>query len=171
MSDIPTPVRASDDDWCEVTVSTDHLWSYTVHAGPLRIETRRCMACQYLSIQPIAERLTNVLAERDFAQERLLAIDLWAASMCIQLGIKQPRDTVAFQIAEITRWIDRECTVESSKVLSKLLFEARESLDMYADVVEARSGRKTPYLLELVARIDAYRAERGWSPNGFGGEQ
>lgn len=54
--------------------------------------------------------------------------------------------------------------------LSKLLFEAREQIEMWADAVGGRTGRSTDYLRGLVARIDAYRAERGWSPNGFGGE-
>jgi glutamine synthetase len=54
--------------------------------------------------------------------------------------------------------------------LSRLLFEARESVEMWADVVEARTGKADNYTRGLVARIDAYRAERGWSPHGFGGE-
>lgn len=54
--------------------------------------------------------------------------------------------------------------------LSKLLFEAREQLDMWADIVEVKSGVPARYPREVVARIDAYRAERGWSPDGFGGE-
>jgi hypothetical protein len=54
--------------------------------------------------------------------------------------------------------------------LSKLLFSARESLSMWADVVESRSGRPDQYTRRLVAEIDAYRAEQGWNPDGFGGE-
>jgi hypothetical protein len=50
------------------------------------------------------------------------------------------------------------------------MFEAREQVEMWADVVEARSGRPAEYPRRLVAAIDAYRAERGWSPHGFGGE-
>lgn len=54
--------------------------------------------------------------------------------------------------------------------LSRLLFEARESLEMWADVVEARTSRADEYTRGLVARIDGYRAGRGWSPHGLGGE-
>lgn len=54
--------------------------------------------------------------------------------------------------------------------LSGLLWEARESLSMWADVVEGQSGRTDVYTRGLVERIDVYRGERGWSPNGFGGE-
>lgn len=54
--------------------------------------------------------------------------------------------------------------------LSRLLFEAREHVEMYADVVEARTGRRADHTRALVAEIDQYRAERGWSPDGFGGE-
>lgn len=54
--------------------------------------------------------------------------------------------------------------------LSKMLFEAREAIEMYADVVEAQAGRPDPWLRGLTAKIDAYRAEHGWTPDGFGGE-
>ena len=54
--------------------------------------------------------------------------------------------------------------------LSKLLFEAREAVDMLSDITQARTGRTDDWLLGLRDRIDAYRGERGWSPDGFGGE-
>jgi hypothetical protein len=54
--------------------------------------------------------------------------------------------------------------------LSKLLFEARESLSMWADVVESRAGKPDDSTRGLIARIDHYRAERGWDPDGFGNE-
>lgn len=54
--------------------------------------------------------------------------------------------------------------------LSKLLFEAREAVDMFADVTANRVGRRDQWLDRLRDEIDAYRAERGWSPDGFGGE-
>lgn len=66
-------------------------------------------------------------------------------------------------MSELTR------TSEAAR-LSKLLFDARESVEMFADVVEARTGRRDEFNRRLVVDIDAYRAERGWSPNGFGGE-
>jgi hypothetical protein len=61
--------------------------------------------------------------------------------------------------------------VSNAARLSRLLFIAREDIEMYADVVEARMGPGTGSRLRRdVAEIDAYRAERGWSPHGFGGE-
>lgn len=54
--------------------------------------------------------------------------------------------------------------------LSKLLFEAREEIEMWADVVEVRTGKPARQTRELLAALDAYRAERGWSPHGFGHE-
>jgi hypothetical protein len=54
--------------------------------------------------------------------------------------------------------------------LSKLLFDAREQIDMWATVVANRTGLRENGAARLRDEIDAYRAERGWSPNGFGGE-
>jgi hypothetical protein len=54
--------------------------------------------------------------------------------------------------------------------LSKLMFEAREAVEMYADVVKMQAGRDDDWLRRVVADLDAYRAEQGWNPHGFGGE-
>lgn len=54
--------------------------------------------------------------------------------------------------------------------LSKMLFEAREAVDMYADIVRSQTGKVDPWLRRLVDEIDTYRSERGWSLDGFGGE-
>lgn len=54
--------------------------------------------------------------------------------------------------------------------LSKLLFEARDAIEILADLVEARVGKPSTHERQLVERIDAYRAERGWNPDGFGQE-
>jgi hypothetical protein len=54
--------------------------------------------------------------------------------------------------------------------LSRMLFEARERIEMAADVVESQMGKADHHGRKLVAEIDAYRAEQGWSPYGFGGE-
>jgi hypothetical protein len=54
--------------------------------------------------------------------------------------------------------------------MSKLLFCAREEMSMWADVVEIRTGERPEHTLGLISQIDAYRAEQGWSPDGFGGE-
>lgn len=55
--------------------------------------------------------------------------------------------------------------------LSRLLFQARESLDMWRDVVEIRTGKTDAYTRGLVQQIDDYRAEKGWPADGWGGEQ
>jgi hypothetical protein len=57
-----------------------------------------------------------------------------------------------------------------AKRLSQLLWAARETIEMWADTVEARTGKPDNFNRGLVSRIDAYRAERGWSPDGFSGE-
>jgi hypothetical protein len=49
--------------------------------------------------------------------------------------------------------------------LSRMLWEAREIADMMADIT-----RDSTWPAQVRDEIDAYRAERGWSPNGFGGE-
>lgn len=61
-------------------------------------------------------------------------------------------------------------TGDEARRLSRLLFEARENCEMFADVVERQSGRTDPSVRRVVAEIDAYRAEQGWSAAGFGGE-
>lgn len=54
--------------------------------------------------------------------------------------------------------------------LSALLFEAREIISMFTDIVELRTKQRDRWSRRVVADIDAYRSERGWSPHGFGGE-
>ena len=55
--------------------------------------------------------------------------------------------------------------------LSKMLFEARELISMFNDMVERRAGREDTWSRRVRDQIDAYRAERGWSPHGFGDEE
>ena len=56
--------------------------------------------------------------------------------------------------------------------LSRILFEARELIDMFGDLVERApyGPAQDAYVRRVRDEIDAYRAERGWSPGGFGGE-
>jgi len=58
---------------------------------------------------------------------------------------------------------------EAQKV-SRLLWEAREIASMYYDVIKKRTGLNDHYSSRLIRQIDAYRALKGWSPDGFGGE-
>jgi len=53
--------------------------------------------------------------------------------------------------------------------LSKLLFEAREQLDMFADIMQSQIGQALGPR-RVRDEIDAYRNERGWSPHGYGRE-
>ena len=41
---------------------------------------------------------------------------------------------------------------------------------MLRDIVESKAKRQDPWSRRVVEEIDTYRAERGWSPDGFGGE-
>lgn len=59
----------------------------------------------------------------------------------------------------------------SNARLSKLLFESRELIEMFTDVVEARAGKPDTWGRRVVREIDQYRAEQGWSPHGFGEEE
>ena len=59
---------------------------------------------------------------------------------------------------------------DDDRLLSRLLFEAREVASMYADVVKAMTGKDDQWLPRLTAEIDAYREQRGWPADGFGGE-
>jgi len=52
--------------------------------------------------------------------------------------------------------------------LSRLLFEARETTEMLADIIHDKADG---WCRRLVTEIDQYRTERGWNPHGFGGEK
>jgi len=66
--------------------------------------------------------------------------------------------------------IGDEVAHTEARKLSKLLFECREAVEMYADIVRDATDREDLYLRELVGRIDSYRIEQGWSEHGFGTE-
>lgn len=54
--------------------------------------------------------------------------------------------------------------------LSRLLFEARESVEMLAEIVESRIPGQDIHNRRIIAEIDDFRVARGWNPDGFGGE-
>jgi hypothetical protein len=54
--------------------------------------------------------------------------------------------------------------------LSRLLFEARTAVELLRDRLRSRTGEKDRWSKRLISEIDDYRSERGWSPDGFGGE-
>lgn len=55
--------------------------------------------------------------------------------------------------------------------LSRLLWDAREGLEMWADTVEAQTQKRDTPTRSTIEEIDTFRDEQGWSPNGFGGEE
>ena len=54
--------------------------------------------------------------------------------------------------------------------LSRLLFDAREIIDMFVDIVESQTGHVDKWSRGVRDEIDQYRAEQGWSAHGFGNE-
>lgn len=66
---------------------------------------------------------------------------------------------------------DHECgCIKESALLSRVLFEAREAIDMYGDITESQTGKEPVWLRRLRDEIDEFRESKGWSPHGFGGE-
>lgn len=65
-----------------------------------------------------------------------------------------------------------EATVEESADarLSRLLYEARTAVELLGGRLRSRTGEKDRWSKRLISEIDEYRADRGWSPDGFGGE-
>jgi hypothetical protein len=61
--------------------------------------------------------------------------------------------------------------VDDERLLSRLLFESRERVEMHVDMVENRSGQRDDWGHRLVQEIDQYRDSRGWSRHGYGGEE
>ncbi len=60
--------------------------------------------------------------------------------------------------------------ISEAAQLSRLLYEAREEIDMWRVVVENRTGERAGRCRDLIERIDRYRREQGWNPDGYGGE-
>jgi hypothetical protein len=59
---------------------------------------------------------------------------------------------------------------EVDKQLSRLMFEARELISMFNDIVENQAGKADAWTRRVRDEIDEFRREHGWSANGFGGE-
>ena len=60
---------------------------------------------------------------------------------------------------------------DEARLLSRILFEARERVDMAILTVENITGQRDEWGHRLRDEIDTYRGERGWSPDGYGGER
>jgi hypothetical protein len=64
---------------------------------------------------------------------------------------------------------ERKGVTEAAR-LSRMLWDAREILSMFGEHLELSTGKKDRYIDRTLKQIDEYRAEKGWSPDGFGGE-
>jgi hypothetical protein len=66
--------------------------------------------------------------------------------------------------------VARKGQADDPALLSRLLWDAREIVEMFEDIAERRTRKPNEWTRRLITDIDAYRAGRGWSPDGFGGE-
>jgi len=76
------------------------------------------------------------------------------------------KETMRAAVGALLEWIDKGDAV----LLSKLLFESRELIEMFSDIVEARTAKTDDWSRRVVREIDAYRDKQGWPQYGFGGE-
>lgn len=60
---------------------------------------------------------------------------------------------------------------DEARQLSRLLFESRELIDMFGDVVEKQSGKTDTWSRRVRDEIDTFRESRGWSAHGYGNEE
>jgi hypothetical protein len=78
---------------------------------------------------------------------------------------------IGFSTAQqVTNALREAGLLHEPTVLSALLFNARELLDMYGSTVFQMTDRRDKWVYGTRDQIDAYRAERGWPTNGYGGE-
>ncbi len=59
----------------------------------------------------------------------------------------------------------------SAAHVSKFLFEAREEIEMWADVVESQTGKPARHTRQILATLDNFRVDQGWNKDSFGGEE
>lgn len=71
-------------------------------------------------------------------------------------------------LAECERARDAQQSSLDAATVSRLLFQAREVIEMTCVLSEARIGRGDRFLRRLLTEIDAFRAAQGWSPHGYG---
>jgi len=158
------PLRASTEDWCETSPADGHAWTYTIHAGPLRIETRTCMLCRYLSVQPVAERLAaaeQALAEnarlrqqRDEARDEGIAWRVRLADGLSARGLPPSTDSVAAALAELDA---RSAHIRSDGRYIQELVAERDALQATLDTAQN----------EIEALRDGLAAA-GFEPSGVG---
>lgn len=124
----------------------------------------------YLAVHPsvwqglIADSIRESGTREDLSDHiaRLVSIPV-GIDYTLPVGAWELRDQVDKRV------IERGSAAPSdAAVLSKLLWDAREVIAVLAGVTKRRYRSDRP--LQLVAEIDNYRAGRGWSPNGHGGE-
>lgn len=61
-------------------------------------------------------------------------------------------------------------TEDEARELSRLLWDARELIDMFGDITAAKIGERDPGVDDTRDKIDAFRARYGWDAGGFGSE-
>jgi hypothetical protein len=110
-------------------------------------------------------RLSERLAGEGLPPEVAETADRTSAAAGLTRAYKDIADRLEERLAHAA-----PADAEQARLLSRLLFESRERVDMAGDIVESRSGKRDEWARRLVAEIDAYRDSRGWSPHGFGGE-
>lgn len=102
-------------------------------------------------------------------QHILLAIYASGAWLrCWIETVEQPQDADVTDTAEAVQ--DMTLSDVAQQQLSKMLFEARELIDMFGDAVEARAGKADTWARRVRDEIDAFRRSFGWNDDGFGGE-
>jgi 2-phospho-L-lactate transferase/gluconeogenesis factor (CofD/UPF0052 family) len=97
--------------------------------------------------------------------DRKLANELYAAIS--KLAISK----LAASPDSVEMFLNSDMRLIGSKAsLSKLLWDSRELVSMFGDVVDSRIPGDSTWAKRLVKEIDAFRSAQGWSPDGFGGE-
>jgi hypothetical protein len=112
-------------------------------------------------------RFSQGLANEGVTPEAAKTADRVSAAVGLARAYQDVADRLEERLADAT---PRDAEKEA-KLLSRMLFESRERVEMAADMVEARTGQLDGWGRRLVAEIDAYRDSRGWSRDGFGGER
>ena len=122
----------------------------------------RC-SCGYIFV---AHTSRGDQASADGVRQHIADRVLQAADS-IAPDVGTPRELEALRTLE--RYVQKRG--DEAEALSRILWNARENIEMYADLIEGRHGKAAGVpLRDDIKEIDDYRASRGWSPNGYGGE-
>lgn len=105
------------------------------------------------------------------AEQLRESLRVWGSSDAMSAYAKDIKTAVKLLADRPLTLAALQAGAEERKVESfdKLMFEGREQIEMWADVVEKRMGR-AGYVRELVKRFDELRELLGYWPDGFKGE-